>query len=228
MTTIRKHKHNNLYIITLSDGSERLATINADPGNKVYGERLIKGEDNIEYRTFDPYRSKLAAAISMDLKTFMFKEGANVLYLGAASGTTVSHVSDLIGETGIVYAIEFSARSTRDLIRLSESRSNIAPLLSDARYPEEYSFVVHPVDIIFEDVAQPIQTEILRNNIESFLKDDGVFYLAVKARSIDVTKDPKEIFKEVIHDLKSYGYEIIETVDLEPYEKDHMMIVGKK
>lgn len=227
MSEIKKHEYDKLFWVTTKDGNVRLATINANPGKKVYTERLVTHE-GMEYRTFDPYKSKLAAAVLKNMSVFPFKENIKILYLGAASGTTVSHISDMIGKKGSIYAVEFSTRSLRDLITIAETRKNIIPIHSDARFPEDYSLLVPNVDIIYEDVAQPSQAEILFTNIEIFLKKGGYFFLAVKARSIDVTKDPKEIFKQVKEELTSYGLEIIEVIDLEPYEKDHVMIIGKK
>ncbi|MHA1399904.1 MAG: fibrillarin-like rRNA/tRNA 2'-O-methyltransferase [Candidatus Heimdallarchaeaceae archaeon] len=227
MAELKQHHFKNLYWIHFPDGKVRLATKNADPGKKVYTERLVN-IDGTEYRVFDPYKSKLGAGIRNDLRTFPFKDGVKILYLGAASGTTVSHVSDIIGEDGEIYAIEFSARSLRDLVTVAERRKNIIPILSDARYPETYSFTVPIVDVIFEDVAQPFQTEILWVNVKSFLKKGGYFFLAVKARSIDVTKNPKVIFEEVKKEILDYGLEIIEEIDLAPYEKDHILFIGKK
>lgn len=227
MLELKNHEHNDLFWITLRDGNVRLATLNADPGYQVYTERLIKIDEK-EYRTFDPFKSKLAAAIRNNMKTYPFSKGCSILYLGAASGTTVSHVSDMIGENGTIYALEFSSRSVSDLINIAERRKNIIPIHADARFPEGYSFTVPMVDILYEDVAQPTQAEILNANIKAFLKKDGYFFIAVKARSIDVTKEPKQIYKEVEEQLKSFGLTILETIDLESFEKDHVMIVGQK
>ena len=227
MVDIKNHDFKNLYWVTLKDGNIRLATKNANPGQKVYTERLIS-EEGVEYRTFDPYKSKLGASIFKKLSIFPFEENSKILYLGAASGTTVSHVSDIIGDEGAIYAVEFSTRSIRDLILLAEKRKNIIPIHSDARFPEEYSIIVPKVDMVYEDVAQPTQAEILDTNIKAYLKEGGYFFLAVKSRSIDVTKDPQVIYKEVIAKLESSGLKVLETIDLEPYEKDHVMIVGQK
>jgi len=81
--------------------------------------------------------------------------GAKVLYLGAASGTTVSHVSDIVGPEGTVFAVEYSERSGRDLVNMSKNRPNIVPIIEDARKPLKYRMLVSMVDCIFSDVAQP-------------------------------------------------------------------------
>ena len=96
-----------IYNLMLEDGAQRLATQNLTPGLTVYGERLIHVKD-VEYRIWDAFRSKLAGAIIKGLQTVPLDPGYNVLYLGAASGTTPSHVSDIVGEKGHVYCVEFA------------------------------------------------------------------------------------------------------------------------
>ena len=216
-----------IYRVTLEDGVARIASKNLALGRSVYGERLIrhKGE---EYRLWDPYRSKLAAAILKRLKIVPIQPGYKVLYLGAASGTTASHVSDVVGEDGHVFCIEFSPRSIRDLVNnVCEYRVNMSPILADARFPERYSMLVGRVDVIYCDVAQPEQAKILVDNAELFLKEDGWIMLAVKAQSIDVTKEPSEIYKREMRFLESHRFKIYEVVHLEPYDKAHVMIVAQ-
>ena len=216
-----------IYRLVMEDGSERIATLNLSPGRAVYGERLIR-TDGEEYRVWDPFRSKLAAAILKGLRTLPIGEGDRVLYLGAASGTTASHVSDIVGEKGIVYCVEFSPRSIRDLIdNVCRFRANMAPILADARFPSRYASLVGMVDAIYCDIAQPEQAKILADNARAFLKRGGWIMLAVKARSIDVTKEPSEVYRREISVLRREGFEISEVIDLEPYEKDHVMVTAK-
>jgi fibrillarin-like pre-rRNA processing protein len=219
---------------TLSDGifevikdKKQLATRNLDIGKVVYGEKLITVE-GVEYRTWDPRRSKLGAMV---LKKFnvSLKENSKVLYLGAASGTTVSHVSDILSE-GAVYAIEFAPRSMRDLIGLASRRKNVYPILADAGKPDSYAHIVEPVDLIFQDVAQPNQAEIASRNAARFLKSDGFLLLSIKARSIDTVADPKEVFKEEVKRLEKAfepKFEILNAKDLMPYHEDHLGVLAK-
>jgi fibrillarin-like pre-rRNA processing protein len=219
---------NGIYCITFEDGSEKLATRNLTPGNAVYGERLVK-HGNVEYRTWDPYRSKLAAAILKGLETVPVQPCHSVLYLGAASGTTASHVSDILGEGGHVYCVEFAARSIRELVdNVCSYRFNMSPILADARLPEKYAILVGRVDEIYCDVAQPEQAKILADNADRFLKPEGWAMLAVKAQSIDVTKEPSEVYKQEIRTLKSRSFRIEQTVHLEPFDKAHAMVVAQK
>lgn len=217
-----------VYQVTLKNGAERLATKNLTPSRKVYGEKLIRYE-NVEYRIWDPYRSKLAAAILRKLKNIPIKPSHKVLYLGAASGTTASHVSDIVGHKGQVYCVEFAPRAMRELVNnVCAFRLNMSPILEDARFPEKYKmFITGKVDDVYCDIAQPEQAKVLADNTDLFLKKSGWTMLAVKAQSIDVTKEPSEVYKQEIEVLKKRGFHIKEIAHLEPYDKAHAMIVAK-
>jgi fibrillarin-like pre-rRNA processing protein len=216
---------NNVLWVSLEDqsGGERLATLNLTPGRRVYGERLIQVSGK-EFRVWDTYRSKLAAAIAKGVEEVPLREGSKVLYLGAASGTTSSHISDIVGEDGVVYCIEFSPRVIRELVAVCEHRKNMLPILADARFPEKYRMLVEQVDMIYQDVAQPNQSEIMVKNARMFLREGGHGFLAIKARSVDVTKEPSEIFKRETETLKQM-FEVKQIVHLEPYDKAHVMVV---
>ncbi len=220
-------KFSKIYWATVEDGTQRLATKNLIPGKKVYGERLVffKG---VEYRLWDPFRSKLAAAILKGLTTVPIQPNHKILYLGAASGTTAGHVSDIVGEKGHVYCVEFAPRAMRELVNnLCTFRSNMTPIFEDARRPEKYMVFVEEVDNIYCDIAQPEQAKIMADNAELFLKEGSWALLAVKAQSIDVTKEPTAVYRQEADVLKSRGFVVKEVVQLEPYEGAHAMIVSK-
>ena len=195
------------------DGRERLAT----RGEPVYGEPT-----DGPWRAWDPNRSKLGAMLELGMDTGL-EGGETVLYLGAASGTTVSHVADVAGPT---YAVEFAARPARDLLEAADSRPRLFPLLADARKPETYAHVVEAgVDAIVQDVATRGQARVALEN-RRFLADDGRLLIAIKARSEDVTRDPDAVFTDVRAELED-GYEVLEARRLEPYHADHLGIVAR-
>ncbi|MCE4609202.1 MAG: fibrillarin-like rRNA/tRNA 2'-O-methyltransferase [Desulfurococcales archaeon] len=219
-------KWKNVFIVELEDGSLRLATKNLVPGQRVYGERLFKF-NGVEYREWNAYRSKLAGALLKGLEELPVKEGDKLLYLGIASGTTASHVSDIVGKEGRIYGVEFAPRVMRDLILIIQERKNIYPILGDARFPEKYRHLVEAVDGLYADVAQPDQAAIVVRNAKFFLKDGGYMLLAIKARSIDVTTEPGEVYRREVQTLKDNGFEIVDVVHLDPFDKDHAMIYAR-
>ncbi len=222
--SIEEHPtYKNVYVVELEGGEARLATKNLVPGRRVYGERLFSWR-GVEYREWNAYRSKLGAALLRGLKELPISSGHKILYLGAGSGTTASHVSDIIGVSGMIYAVEFAPRVMRDLILVAENRKNLLPILADARTPLKYRFMVDLVDGLYADIAQPDQANIVADNAELFLKDQGYLLMAIKARSVDVTLEPSEVYKREIDTLKSRGFEIIDVVHLEPFDKDHAMV----
>ena len=200
-----------------------ISTENLNCGIKVYGERLVEIGGK-EYRIWNPRRSKLGAAILNGLEIFPFKEDSKVLYLGASAGTTPSHISD-ISKNGLIYCVEFSPRMMRNLLEVCNQRKNTIPILDDATKPKNYMNIVQKVDVVYCDVAQPKQSELFMDNMRLYLKGDGIGIIMLKARSIDVTKAPKKIFKEEESKLKTSGLDVIEKIKLEPYEKDHMAFI---
>lgn len=227
---IEPHRHEGVFIARGKEDS--LVTLNSTPGKEVYGEKRIQvevpgeGNEKLEYRVWNPFRSKLAAAILGGVENIWMGPGAKVLYLGAASGTTVSHVSDIVGPTGVVYAVEFAHRPGRDLINVAKSRTNIVPVIEDARHPLKYRMLVGMVDTIFADVAQPDQARIVAINAHHFLKNGGHFVVSVKASCIDSTVSPEVVFAREIEKFKAEKFKPKEQLTLEPYERDHAVVVG--
>lgn len=204
----------------------QLYTVNLAPGRSVYGEKLVE-ENGTEYREWDASKSKLASCILKGSPNIGIRKNDIVLYLGSASGTTVSHVSDIVGSDGFVFAVDIAPRVMRDLVFLCYERKNIAPVLADASRIDELKARVPAVDIIYQDVAQKNQIEIFLKNADLFLREGGYGLLAVKARSIDVTKNPRQIFKEVKEHLEK-NMAIIDYRELYPFQKDHCMFVCRK
>ena len=207
-------------------GKKTFFTKSLFPRNPVYGERLIsqRGE---EFRSWSHERSKLCAALQKGVSQIGIKEGDTVLYLGAANGTTPSHISDIVGREGFVFCVEFSPRSTRDLVFVCEKRTNMTPVLANANDPVSYSDRVTGADIVYMDIAQRNQTEIFLKNIKAYLKKDGFGLLFLKSRSVDVSKNPKEIYKQVRNELER-EVTIVDYKELDPFEKDHALFIVKK
>jgi len=202
-----------------------ILTKNLTKGKKFFDEYLFN-LDNEEYREFSPNRSKLGAAIIKRISQVPIHKNDKVLYLGAAHGYTSSYVSDIVGNNGIVFCVEFAPRVTRDLYLLCLERENMMPILANANKPDSYKDRIEKVDIIFQDIAQKNQVDILFKNLQ-FLKNKGFVLFAVKARSIDVTKKPLTIYKIVREQLKE-KLKILDEKTLDPLEKDHIIFLCQK
>jgi fibrillarin-like pre-rRNA processing protein len=205
---IKRHKVAGVYVL-----GKELAT----KGEALYGERTFDG-----YRLWSPQRSKLAALLMKQAAHVHVAPEQVVLYLGAASGTTVSHLADIVS---LVYAVEFAPRVARDLVLLSERVKNIIPLISDAAHPD-YGSVVELVDLLYQDIAQPRQAEIALKNAELFLKPRGDACIMIKARSIDVAAKPKTVYKREVKKLEEL-FEIEGVHELEPFYKAHAAVIAR-
>ncbi len=201
---------------------KKIYTVNKIPGTRVYGEKLVKKDK--EYREWDPRRSKLAAAVLKGMKNNPIKKDSRILYLGASTGTTVSHISDILS-SGIIYAVEFAETVVHPLLELSAKRKNIVPLFADSRKPGDYSWV-EECEILYVDIAQPDETEIALRNAGEF--SCKYIMLAIKSQSIDVAKEPHQVYKEESNKLKNAGFSVLEIINIEPYEDKHAFILAKK
>lgn len=204
---VKSHKIPGVFII-----GKHLAT----RGEAFYGEKTFG-----EYRVWDPKRSKLAALLK---KNENLPLGAQqiVLYLGAASGTTASHLADIVS---LIYAVEFAPRVARNLVRMAEQRSNVIPLIADASRPD-YGHIVELVDLLYQDVAQKNQADIAIVNAEMFLRSHGYACIFIKARSIDVTAKPKAVYQSQVKKLKEI-FDVKHVFDLSPYYKDHAAVIAR-
>jgi fibrillarin-like pre-rRNA processing protein len=209
------------------DGERQLATLNLVEGNSVYGEKLVK-QKGVEYRVWDPYRSKLAGAMKKGLNNLPIKKSMKVLYLGASTGTTVSHISDIVGLDGIVFAVEPAIRVGRELIEnVASKRGNVVPIIEDARKPQSYFSIFGKVDLVYSDIAQADQTDIAILNCHCYLKQGATILVVIKTRSIDVTMEPSAVVAHEAKRLKDNGFNIDQIINLDPFDKDHSIIHAK-
>jgi fibrillarin-like pre-rRNA processing protein len=208
-----------------SDG-KNIYTKNLTPGKKVYGERLIR-EGGEEYREWDAYRSKYGAGIKNGLAQSIFSNGCTAIYLGSAEGTTVSHVSDIVGEGGAIFCIDISEIAMNKLAKLAEVRENLYPILSDAQLTQNYKeYFENKADAMFQDISQRNQADIFIRNAQ-FLKKGGFGLLALKTKCISQSETKEDILVSEKKILEK-EFDIIQTIRLEPYEKHHYLILMKK
>ena len=224
---IRAHpKFSNVYISGVPNNL-KLYSKNLVPGHRVYGERLITFKGT-EYREWDPFRSKLAAMILGKPSLEFLTKDLNCLYLGASSGTTISHLSDIV-YNGVIYGVEFAERSMRQLIQNSDKRKNIVPILGDANFPESYAnSVFTPIDLVYQDIAQPNQAQIAIENCNYYLKDNGILILAIKSQSIDSVQKSEKIYIQEKRIIEKAGYTIIDSINIHKYAANHIILTVQK
>ncbi len=227
MLEIRSHpKHYGLFL-SGPQNNVKIYTRNLKLGNRVYGERLVNFKET-EYREWDPYRSKIAALILQNPNNNFLKNDLKCLYLGCASGTSISHLSD-ISKDGILYGVEFAERSIRQLIQNTSERNNIIPILGDARFPVNYANKIFTnINLIYQDVAQPNQAEIAIANANYYLDKDGILILAIKSQSIDSLVKSEKVYAMEKKFIEKSGYEIIEIINIHKYAANHIILIVQK
>jgi fibrillarin-like pre-rRNA processing protein len=202
----------------------RIFTKDPSGGRSVYGEEILD-IDGEPHREWIPWRSKMAALLKLHPDSPI--PSGRILYLGAAQGTTVSHLSDL-NPGGVIFAVEFSRVPFVKLSGLARGRKNIVPILEDAFHPERYAPMVGSVDFLYQDVSQKDQAGIFLKNADSMLRKGGKGILMVKARSVDVTSDPVWVYEKISDRISSAGYAVNDVHPLDPYQADHAAILCSK
>lgn len=206
----------------LADKKRTLVSLNLVNGQSVYGEKLIDVNGR-QYREWIPFRSKLAAALYKGFHGVDLRSGYKVLYLGASSGTTVSHVSDIVGRSGQIYAVEISEEMGIHLILLAKTRVNLFPIIADASKISEYSDIVPKCDFLYQDIAQKDQIGIFIDNANRFLRRGGSGAIAIKSKSIDVTQPSFKVIAAAKSQLEK-RFRILGAIPLSPFQKDHELI----
>ncbi len=225
---MNKHPYNEQMKPTNTTGvysqKNKLFTINPDTckNQKVYNEHFIAYK-GIQYRSWNPYRSKLAALL-LKRHNIELQPTDHILYLGAATGTTISHLSDIL-TNGVIYAVESSPYAMDKLLTLAKKRHNIIPILEDANHPERYIDLTEKIDLIYQDISQRNQAQILCNNINTYLTAGQTAVLMVKARSIDVSLPPPKAYQLVTEYIQKEGHSVNTIIPLQPYEKDHAALI---
>ncbi|XP_010473895.1 PREDICTED: putative rRNA 2'-O-methyltransferase fibrillarin 3 [Camelina sativa] len=225
---VAPHRHAGVFIA--KSKGDALVTKNLVPGEIIYDEKriFVQNEDRstVEYRIWNPHRSKLAAAINIGVDNIWIKPGLKVLYLGASSGYSVSHVSDIVGHEGCVYAVEHSHICGSDLVNMTEKRTNVIPIIEDARHPAKYRMLVGMVDIILCDINQPDQATIIATNASYFLKPGGHFMITISANSIDSKLSAETVYQKEVEKLQMEELRPTEILPLDNCEGDHACVFG--
>jgi len=204
------------------DGRDEWFTAGLGDPPLVGTERFVPAEGRL-LRHWDPTRSKLGAALYRGYDGRRPARGERWLYLGAAAGTTATHVADLVGPEGAVFAVEKSVRPFARLLRVAERYPNLLPILADARTPDAYSGVVPPVDGLYADVAQPDQVAIVLENARRFLRIDGIALVALKTSSMGRHESARGHLEQASASLARAGV-VGEAVRLDPFHRQHYLL----
>ena len=230
---VRVESHRFAGVFIARGKYDSLVTLNLTPGKDAEGEKLIKQEIKsetptfLEYRVWNPFRSKLGASILGGIEDIHIKPGTKVLYLGAACGITISHISDIIGSDGLLYAVESSLHDAGKLLTLAKDRPNIVPIVEEASEPWRYQKLVGTVDTIYCDLPGPDQVTVLAANANCFLQPNGAFLIVISSDAISSEDADEVIYANEVKRLRENEFKPYEQLTLEPYERSHAVISGR-
>ncbi|KAL1806043.1 rRNA 2'-O-methyltransferase fibrillarin 1-like isoform X1 [Daucus carota subsp. sativus] len=206
-----------------------LCTKNLVPGEALYGEELMRVQNEgditeVEYRVWNPFRSKLSAAIMYGVTNIWIKPGSRVLYLGNVCGLTVSNLSDLVGSDGMVYVVGY----IDDVVGMAGTRPNVVTIIEKFWNHGNYRMLVSTVDVIFAEYDRHLdeyvaETLFMVNNVRFYLRAGGHYMISTRANNLNSTGQVKDVF--TIH-FQRKEFKQIETIMLNLMEGACSLVVG--
>ncbi|KAK2439289.1 rRNA 2'-O-methyltransferase fibrillarin [Trifolium repens] len=186
----------------------------------------------VEYRQWDPFKSRLAAAIlSGDAQNILWIEpGSRVLVIysrdDAHFGITISHISDIVGPKGMVYVVEPSESNRDSLLYMADKRSNIVPI-AHSYSAWHYRMLINFVDVLFAAPDRRLEVEVRMTflNAIHFLKTGGHYVLYVQGNCIESTNRGDPIFNSLTK-ADRVQFQRMKQVTLEPFDSDHEYVSG--
>ena len=220
-----KIKADTIFWITVKN-KKKLATLNNASINEVYNEKLIKINGK-QYNLWNPYTSKLAAAIVNGMEIFPILKKTKVLYLNDTIEKTLSHISDIIGVNGKIFILrDINENSKNFLENVMNDRTNVFTITRDNGDPAKFSSKTEMVNVVYVDITQHNETEVAIQNCKRYLTDGGFLMLVVPTKKIDFVNNPNGQNLEEIQKLQS-SFEIIQQINLTDFFKEHSMIIAK-
>ena len=220
---------------------EQLATKNMVKGTKTRKEKIVI-VNNEEFLEWNPYKSKLAAAIRNGLQILPIIKNSKVVCINLPEESTILHISNIVGSGGSVFVIDVNKNKKSFLNKLVNTHKNIIPIYDTVDELSFSSSITGKVDALYVDIPESEQIEQIVEKYGSLLKNEGFLMLVTKKDDAILENDivgwmaeqraGLNKIREITAKLKSQ-FEIIQEINLginyamEPYHKLHAFILAQ-
>ena len=220
-----KLKEEVIFWVTVRN-EKKLATLSNLSTNQDYEENLVEMNGK-QYSIWNPYTSKLAAAIINGLEIFPILKKTKILYVDPATEKTVKHISDIVGINGKIFVVRDVMKNSKNFLeQIVKNRSNIFTIIPDKTNPARLTGMTEMVDVIYIDIAEHNQTEIAIQNCKNHLRIGGFLMLIVPTKNIDFTNNPSKKNQEERKKLQT-SFDIIQEINLTDFFKEYSMVIAK-
>ena len=233
-------KEIRIFQIQIGD-KEQLATKNIVEGTKTHKEKIVIVNDE-EFLEWNPYKSKLAAAIRNGLQILPIIKNSKVVCINLLEESTMLHISNIVGSGGSVFVIDVNKNKKSFLNKLVDTHKNIIPIYDAADELSFSSSITGKVDALYVDLPESEQIEQIVEKYGSLLKNEGFLMLVTKKDDAILENDIAgwmaeqragfDKIREITTKLKSQ-FEIIQEINLgvnyvmEPYHRLHAFILAQ-
>ena len=220
-----KLKEDVIFWVTVRN-EKKLATLSNVSTNQDYEENLVEMNGK-QYSIWNPYMSKLAAAIINGIEIFPILKKTKILYVDPATEKTVKHISDIVGINGKIFVVRNIIKNSKNFLeQIAKNRSNIFTIIPDKTNPARLTGMTETVDVIYIDIAEHNQTEIAIQNCKNHLRIGGFLMLIVPTKNIDFTSNPSKKNQEERKKLQT-SFDIIQEINLTDFFKEYSMVIAK-
>ena len=220
-----KLKEDVIFWVTVRN-EKKLATLSNVSTNQDYKENLVEMNGK-QYSIWNPYMSKLAAAIINGMEIFPILKKTKILYLDPTSEKTIKHISDIVGINGKIFVVRNIMKNSKNFLeQIAKNRSNIFTIIPDKTNPARLTGMTETVDVIYIDIAEHNQTEIAIQNCKNHLRIGGFLMLIVPTKNIDFANNPSKKNQEERKKLQT-SFDIIQEINLTDFFKEYSMVIAK-
>ena len=220
-----KLKEDAIFWVTVRN-EKKLATLSNMSTNRDYKENLVQTNGK-RYSIWNPYTSKLAAAIINGMEIFPILKKTKILYLDPTTEKTVKHISNIVGINGKIFVVRDVMKNSKNFLeQIVKNRSNIFTIIPDKTNPARLTGMTEMVDVIYIDIAEHNQTEIAIQNCKNHLRIGGFLMLIVPTKNIDFANNPSKKNQEERKKLQT-SFDIIQEINLTDFFKEYSMVIAK-
>ena len=220
-----KLKEDVIFWVTIRN-EKKLATLSNMSTNQDYKENLVEMNGK-QHSIWNPYMSKLAAAIINGMEIFPILKKTKILYLDPTSEKTIKHISDIVGINGKIFVVRNIMKNSKNFLeQIAKNRSNIFTIIPDKTNPVRFTGMTETVDVIYIDIAEHNQTESIIQNCKNHLRIGGFLMLIVPTKNIDFANNTSKKNQEERKKLQT-SFDIIQEINLTDFFKEYSMVIAK-
>ena len=187
---------------------------------QLFTEKNSKSKLSEKYLArWNPYTSKLAAALFSGMEIFPIKLASKIFYFDDYSTITLEHISNIINNEGIVYFLKNI--ENKQILNFT----NVKIINCDIDNHDYFIELQEEIDVAYLDLSTDEKLNSIIKNCKIILKQNGFLVLVLNDK-YSISDDFIVQIQNTIINLKA-SFELIQEINLSYFFKNSFMIVMK-